>query len=76
MSVSSRGDLGVISGRAQGELAYDEALGRLSLDALPHIDHEHHQVDDLRAADDGADERGMTRAIDLGPGPGPGPGQG
>ena len=39
-----------------GDLADDQTLGRLCLDALVHVDHQDHQVDDLGAADDRADE--------------------
>ena len=46
------------------DLPDDDALGCLRLDALRHVDHQHHQVDDLRAANDGSNERGVTGAID------------
>lgn len=32
------------------DLAEDDALGGLGLDALDDVDHEHHQIDDLRPA--------------------------
>ncbi len=34
-----------------------------SLLTLGHVNDQHHHVDDLHAADDGADERGVARAV-------------
>lgn len=45
------------------QLADDQALSRLRLDALGDVHDEHHHVDDLGAADDGADEGRVSGAV-------------
>ena len=49
-----------------GDLADYEALSSLGLDPLANVDDEQHQVDDLCAADDRADERRVAWAVDEG----------
>ena len=49
-----------------GHLCNDDALGRLGLHALVRVHHEQDHVDDLGAADDGADEAGVPGAVDKG----------
>ena len=46
-----------------GDLADNEALSSLGLDAFGDIDDQEHDINDLSSPDDGADERGMARAI-------------
>lgn len=45
------------------ELPNHQAFGGLCLDALGDIHDEQHDVDDLRAADDGADERCVAGTV-------------
>lgn len=45
-------------------LANHEALGGLRLDALVDVNDEKHDVDDLRAANDGANQRRVAGAVD------------
>ncbi len=46
------------------DLANHEALGGLRLDALVDVNDEEHDVDDLCAANDGANQRRVAGAID------------
>eukprot|EP00760_Papus_ankaliazontas_P002141 PhM_4_TR10859/c0_g1_i1/m.13249 len=45
-------------------LADDDALGRLRLDPLRNVDDEHHHVDNLSTADNGADQGRVPGAVD------------
>mmetsp|Transcript_579 Transcript_579/g.1387 ORF Transcript_579/g.1387 Transcript_579/m.1387 type:complete len:299 (-) Transcript_579:136-1032(-) len=48
---------------ARGDLANYQTLCRLRLNPLVDIDHQHHDVDDLRAPEHGPYERGVARAV-------------
>mmetsp|Transcript_4307 Transcript_4307/g.8853 ORF Transcript_4307/g.8853 Transcript_4307/m.8853 type:complete len:248 (-) Transcript_4307:58-801(-) len=47
-------------------LSHDQTLRGLCLNSLSHIHHKHHQVDDLRPSDDGANQRGVAGAVHQG----------